>query len=248
MAKARKGAKPATPQRATRAERAAAEIRAFHELGVRVRTLAAKPDSDVTAAAQELEAEDEELGFDRCRKAAQFAEKFTEHEVKRLRELCIAPGNYPLSVNHIRYVLGIKDRATRMRLLKQAAEGGWPAGRLGREVRALTGGKVGSGGPRLAPPGDLLDALEQVIKHSDEWLKRHDGVWCHDSAWPPVVGLGTAAPDNLRRQLKEARERVKRLRKGAEAIEGRLEAVDREVRKAGRKDQAARPSNRKGGG
>ena len=235
MARSRKGPK-ATPQRATPAERAAAVIRGFHELGRRVQVLAAEPDSDVTTVARTLE-DEEGISFDRCKKAARFAEEFTDRELDRLCAFCLTPGNYPLSVNHIRFVLGVADRATRMRLLKQAAEGGWTAGRLDQKVRALTGEKSGSGGPRLAPPGDLMDALEQVIKHSDEWLKRHDGIWSRDSAWPPVVGLGTAAPEDLRVRLQEARERVKRLREGAAKLEERLGAVDREVRRAGRKDR-----------
>ncbi len=207
-----------------RARRAPESILTFYELGHQVLERATQDSSSYAAAARAL-AVAENVSLDRARKAVLFARTFSRQDVARLCNP--GPDRSPLSADHIRRVLRIEDRRDRMDWLNRAAAGRWSARYLEREIQREEGGAGGKGGPRLRPPGDLLEALDQILKHSDQWLKRYEGLWKHDFCWPPVVGLGMHEPAVLLGRLREARRQLGRLGQAAESLGERLARLER---------------------
>jgi hypothetical protein len=219
-----KKAPPATP-----AARAAEEIRRFHALGRRV-LKRAEDDRIPKHKAAGLVSEEEGVSFDRARKAARFA-VFSDRARESVCSLCLT-GKAPLSVAHVRRVLGLKRRSDSLMWLKRAAESGWSADRL--ELALNQGAateKGGTGGPRIKMPIDLPDALQQVIVQSDGWLKRYEAAWQQDEAWPPIIGIDNADFEVSSVRLRKAKALLRRLRDGATALEERLKKIDRRLRK-----------------
>jgi hypothetical protein len=205
----------------------------------------AEQDGSSVAAAARAIADYENVSLDRARKAALFAKTFSRQDIARLCDP--GPGWSPLSADHIRRVLKIANRWDRMRWLDRAAAKGWSARRLDRELQRAAGSAGGKGGPRLQAPGDLLAVLEQILEHSDRWLKRYDGLWVHDFCWPPVVGLGMHEPAVLRDCLREARCQLGRLGQAVELLGKRLKRLERGLRgRASREGagKAAAPAGR----
>jgi hypothetical protein len=215
---------PATPAR-----RAADEIRQFHALGHRVLKRAEADGIPKETAARRV-SEVEGVSFDRARKAARFA-IFSESARESVCSLCLT-GKRPLSVAHVRRVLGLRNRSDGLRWLRRAAKEGWSADRLELALNQEEAtAKGGTGGPRIKMPIDLPDALQQVIVQSGEWLKRYDAVWQNKEAWPPTIGLDNADFDVSSVRLRKAKALLKRLRDGATSLEERLKKIDRRLKK-----------------
>jgi hypothetical protein len=207
------------PAERAMAKRPVESISALYELGQRVLDRARQDHSSIMVAARILSV-DEDVGFDRARKAAHFARTFHRRDVTTLSSPGFGP--FPVSADHVRRVLKVAKREEQMTWLRRAAEQGWSARRLGDELRRATGGAGGRGGPRLRAPGSLLAALTQVINQSEAWLKRHDGLWVHDTCWPPVLGQGEEDPAVLRDRLRETRQLLGRLGESAKVLGERL--------------------------
>jgi hypothetical protein len=229
MTKTKIAPSPKKAPPATMAERAAAEIRQFHALGRRVLERA-EDDRIPKHRAALLVSDEEGVSFDRARKAARFA-VFSDRAREDVCSLCLA-GKTPLSVAHVRRVLGLKRRSDSLMWLKRAAKESWSADRLELALnQEADTEKVGTGGPRIKMPIDLPDALQQVIVQSGEWLKRYEAAWQKDEAWPPIIGIDDADFDVSRVRLRKAKALLKRLRDGATSLEERLKKIDRRLRK-----------------
>jgi uncharacterized coiled-coil protein SlyX len=159
------------------------------------------------------------------------------------------PEGKPLSVNHVRRVLPVKDPKRRRELLELAAGKGWSVSRLGREVSLArpAASKPDPGqkrpGPEVKPPGDLADALAEITRWGEEWLTRYDSVWVLDKHWPPSLGLGDKTPHELAEMVLEVRGSLERLRKSSAALDRRLKALEESLHpesanQAGRKKGA----------
>ena len=187
----------------------------------------------------------EGVSVDRARKAALFARRFPKRSLGWLCKLK-SPDGTPLSVNHVRRILKVKNLGEWRTWFERAAKGGWSANRLNREIRQSVPTARGLGGPKVKEPGDLHEALDQLSEWTSVWLKRYDDVWSRDAAWPPATGLGDADPAILLARLREVQKDLARLRLGTEILEDRLKTVEKTVRKAGRKGE--KTVNGKGGG
>lgn len=213
-------------RRATRLtpnELAAQQIRQFHELGTRVRARAVSDQSTILVAAQDLASKDG-VSYDRARKAARFATLFDDKSLEQLDRLC---KTYPLTINHIRRVLGLNSKTARERWLKRAATNRWPSERLKREIVVATGRKHGAGGPKMRLPADAVEAIEQVIRRTEDWLKRYGASWGLDVTWSRAAEI--TDPADLARRLAESRRMLKRLLDGTKALEERLARLERAV-------------------
>jgi hypothetical protein len=209
----------------TPGELAATEIREFHALGERVRTRAAADRKAVVVAAQIIAAE-EGISFDRARKAARFAEQRDEAGLARLDALCAI---HPITVNHVRRVLKLKP-AAQDRWLKRAAEGGWQAHRLAREIRRASGEDAGAGGPAIRVPEDPFELIEQVIDATAPWLKKYDASWTVEGIWPAAADVEGDRTD-LARRVGEARRMLKHVTVCATELEARLGRLERALKR-----------------
>ena len=215
------------------------EIQRFHELGCRVLEKAAKDRSDVAAAACAV-GELEGVSVDRARKAALFARRFPSRSLGWLCRLK-SPDGTPLSVNHVRRILKVKNLGEWRSWFERAAKGGWSANRLNREIRQSVTTAPGLGADRRSKnPETCTKLLDQL----SEWTEMREagrilttsGV--ETAAWPPATGLGDAEPAILLARLREVRKDLARLRQGAEILEDRL--------KHGREERSRRAGRPKG--
>jgi hypothetical protein len=229
MAKTRQAPAPEKAPPATPAERAADEIRRFHALGRRVLERA-EDDGIPKHRAARLVSDEEGVSFDRARKAVRFA-ALSDSAMEGVCSLSLTEER-PLSVAHVRRVLGLKRRSDWSLWLKRAAKCGWSADRLELALnREAAMEKSGTGGPRIRMPADLLDALRQVIVQSDEWLKRYAAIWQEGETWRHLATSEGTDRGAARVRLKQARARLKRLREGATSLEEQLAKIDRVLKR-----------------
>jgi hypothetical protein len=198
--KSRKG-KPAEPAR--RSGDPPHEVRGFHELGQRVLARAAEGNSSVSTAARAI-AQEERGSLDRG-KAAAFAAHFPANELDRLCAFR-SPEGHLLSVNHVRRVLPIKSGKRQLKLLELAAKKGWTADRLARVVppRAIHD-EAETPGPKLKYPKNLLDAFGDVYRWSEQWLKRYQGKWRQEVAWPIKSRYGVSDSKDLAEMIEKTK-------------------------------------------
>ena len=209
------------------------EIAEFYTLGVRVLAFADKNSISITSAARAFVKQG--LGFDRAEKAAAFARLYRRSPPHWLFKLRTAAGK-PLSVNHVRRILSIKDVEKQRELLTRAADRGWGADRLAHEIAPR--GKIaghrpplaGRAGPKAKRPIDLTDTLVKVSRWAEEWLTRYDSVWAVDAAWPPILGLGEKDPADLAEMVGEVIGSLKRIQENSEALTERLIVLRRRLR------------------
>jgi hypothetical protein len=97
------------------------------------------------------------ISYDRAIKAARFAEQRDEVGLASIDALCAI---HPITVNHVRRVLKLEP-AAQDRWLRRAAEGGWQAHRLAREVRRTSGEDAGAGGPSIRVPEDPFELIDR---------------------------------------------------------------------------------------
>jgi hypothetical protein len=224
------------PTPITPSERAAHQIRRFHELGKLVLARADTDHKSILVTAQNL-ASEQAVSFDRALKAARFASLFDEKSLERLDKLCEI---YPLTINHIRRVLRVNSKTARYRWLKRAADGEWQADRLQREIQLATGNRAGAGGPRIRTPADPFEAIEQVRRRTEEWLNRYDAIWGLDATWSESGEIADQA--NLAQRLSECRGMLKWLHICSAALEERLTRLERSAKRKGRKAEIVRPA------
>jgi hypothetical protein len=219
------------PTLASPGELTARQIRDFHALGGRVRERAETEGMAVFRAAR-LIATEEGISYDRARKAARFAEQRDEVGLAKLDANCAIR---PITVNHVRRVLRLKP-AAQDRWLRRAAQSGWQAHRLAREVRRASGEDAGAGGPSIRVPEDPFELIEQVIDATAPWLKKYDASWTVEGIWPAAADVEGDRTD-LARRVGEARRMLKRVAVCATELEARLGRLERALkRKIARSD------------
>ena len=105
----------------------------------------------------------------------QFYNAYARPEVA---DLCNAdPDNgFRLSWTHVLKLSSVK-KPIRKRLQEQCIRNRWPTDKLQDVIEAKCGGKKSKGGRQLAPPKSHTDTLQQMIRTSDNWLRRFDEVW-----------------------------------------------------------------------
>jgi hypothetical protein len=159
--------KAGTTQKLSSSRKAKAEgiikkIRKNHALGIRI--------LDANSAVKF--ATDKGLDVDLARKMKLFAETCDKDE---LEELCSLrrPDHMPLQWGHIRNLISIKGRGSRMRLARQAAQKGWTADEIFKNIPKRFKRQEGRGGGRpLKTPNDPDQALGQICKEADRLCRR----------------------------------------------------------------------------
>jgi hypothetical protein len=168
-------------------------------------------------------------------KAQQFARKCNQRALNGVCNLCRASGNTPLRVDHIRRALRAGNGVTMLAWLAQAAREGWTSDQLDNQIKREKGGRPSRAGPRIRGPKNLLEALDQVERYSNEWLKRYDQLWGQEACWlmlPREPGDSRAAE-----RLKAVREELGRLREAAGDLGERLAKLERETRRKSKTDR-----------
>jgi hypothetical protein len=189
-----------TPRR-DKASEAEAQLRAYHALGRKVLDrLQGRPLDAATLL--ELDAQTG-YGFDNLRKARVFATRYTP---RQLDELCRlrTPAGRPLPWRHVRQLLMLPPGEGRDALQRKAAERGWSLEELAAAIpRKVRRGQTRRGGGRsFRGPRSLADALRQIARHGDEWLRRFGSeAWAGDDWLGGKVGAAVW-PEELRGKLR----------------------------------------------
>jgi hypothetical protein len=115
-------------------------------------------------------ASNQNVPLQEIRRDKQFARLFSAEEVELVCQLR-TPRGMPLQTGHVKKVLSIADRKERMRWLTKAAEEGWTADVLSKQITKAKG-QTEAHGRSIKPPVSLEDGLEQLVREGELWLKR----------------------------------------------------------------------------
>jgi hypothetical protein len=202
------------------------QIREFHDLGLQVIALTVGKCPSRNAVARAI-ADEQAVSFDHAQRAHQFARKFKPKALKKLCELCHAPGNTPLSISHIRRALRAGDSSQMLEWLERAARKGWNSEHVDAEMKRKSARKAGRAGPRFIGQADLLGTLHQLEDYSDKSLKRYDALWGEDAHWLMVRPQDDPqVPD----RVKEVRKKLRKLQKATEELNERLKKIGSQTR------------------
>jgi len=210
--------------RRDKASEAETQLRAYHALGRKVIERVQEGPLDA-ASLQKLE-EETGQGADNIRKARVFAAKYTDRQLDELCRLRTTEG-MPLPWRHVRQLLMLTPGPGRDALQKKAAERGWSLEELiaaipknvRREQTRREGGRAFRG------PENQADALRQIARHGEEWLRRFGSRgWAGDD-WLEAK-VGAAGPGGLEARLTEAREALRRVKESIAGLEGKLKRVE----------------------
>jgi hypothetical protein len=202
-----------------------AALRAFYDLGLKVRRTRVKKGLSNKGAAR-LVAADKRVNLSDARQALSCVERISEAELVRLGRMHTRAGK-PVAVNHLRRLAMVADRTARRALMAGIGRHGWTAEELAAEIRRRKGEGAGTGGRKLRRPGSLGEGLGQVDAHCRRWLAHHDGLWSGaEAGWLAVPG-GVADAGALRDRVGAVRGGLRRLARAARALEDRLGRVER---------------------
>jgi hypothetical protein len=116
-----------------------------------------------------------------------------------------------------------------LKWLARAAKEGWTGGRLDYEIKREKHVKGSQGGPPFKKQNDLLEALDHVLQHSNQWLKRYEGCWSQDRCWPPTTGYGQGNRAILADRLEEVRECLNCLRQASNDLRMRIAEIGQDI-------------------
>ncbi len=84
------------------------------------------------------------------------------------------------------------------------------------------------GGRAFRGAKSLADALRQIVRHGDEWLRRFGSkAWAADDWLEGKVGA--AGPGGMKARLEEAQEALRKVRESVAELEGKLKQVEAQV-------------------
>lgn len=211
------------PPHAVRGLGCSTKVRSFYDLGVRVIERMEKDGVGLTEAVRRLKREEQVL-TDPAKKARQFANAYQQKEKKLNQLVDLFDANPALSLDHLIRVLKLPV-TEQMEWLKRAGQLRWSGRELDRHVKASDTEKVRKAGRRPKKPDSFCDSLDQVISHSQDWLKRFDAYWSQDDCWPRKVGIGEEEAATMVRQVHHAIEALERVRVSTMVLRKRLEPL-----------------------
>ena len=145
----------------SKAQRMAARLRRYHELGqeANAKTLPAKDFAEARAISDHL-----------LRKCKRFASEYAREDLETLCSTFRSNG-LPLQWGHVNYLLGIHDKRQRMVMQAKAIENGWTAPQLNVEIRKKFGSENGHGRPMMKPATPAA-GLQQLMAEANMWIRR----------------------------------------------------------------------------
>ncbi len=227
-------AKPPRRDRNPSATRAIATVTKYHRIGRMA--LAGHPKGTKPGGATNARlAEAEKVSTALVRQARIFARVYdTEERLNTLLALRDS-GGMPLTWAHVQQLFLVEDEAVRTALQVRAADKGWSAKRLRREVLPLVkdkrtvGAKRRNGGPRFRKPDGPEDALRRLVELSRPWLKYYDDIVA-DGGQSILAKIAEAAPigsdSEFLKQLGEAQDVLKRVERAARKAASRLQEAE----------------------
>jgi hypothetical protein len=164
----------------SRAERSAENLRQHYERGQRALDRSEMPGQTYRPAEF---AKEHNVSVDTLRKEKKFAERYSREEFD---ELCgVGRNGRSLHWGHVIYLILIKDGEQRRDLQQQAAEQGWSAPEMRRQVSRLRSSQNSSEGDSQASPGGrplrvyatVGAAMEELIEQTRIWVRRAETGW-----------------------------------------------------------------------
>ena len=157
-----------------------------------------------------------------------FYNEYDRVEVARLCEADPAKG-FMLSWTHVLKLSSVA-KPLRDRLQKQCIKNRWPTAKLQEVIETKQGGKKSKGGRRISPPKSRVDNLQQLIKTSEDWLRRFDGVW-----FGGITALHEGKPSTgelakLRKLFKSAQARMTEMSTKTKKGKRHLEKLETKIR------------------
>lgn len=166
-------------------EKSAETLKYYHRLGQRCAEIRDNPDKYLTEdqRARKVNAFDlvqEAISQSRegLRKAAAFADKYTEEDVKRLVGYRNPEDNkFRLHWGHVVHLVSVDRLDQRMTFEKKATDEMWDPSTLHAQLVAHFGGTRRAGGRHFGVPRSITGQVHQMLNVSNTWLKRQQQVW-----------------------------------------------------------------------
>ena len=176
--------------------------------------------------------------LDYFEKARRFAKAYKEKPFEKLCKLRNSKG-MPLSTDHVRKLLRVKNSELREELQVEAADNDWGSKRLAAEITKRIGK---SSEKRRGPtrPETRHDALAHIEKMSDGWLRWFDGL---QEPGDERQGRESAALEDLPKSVQEKlRRTVSSIKKLLAEVE---EALESERKKQGKPAKRSKSSKKR---
>ncbi len=168
------------------------------------------------------------------RMALRFAQTFTQQDVDRICSL-VLPGGAPVTWSHIRTLLAVSNRESRIELLDKTVANGWTSMELAEEIvrnRPRAGNDERGRPPKH--PNDFDSSLAQIQLFTKKWDRQYSRVWSNKEH-----SLSTNAADmpadkvdvNQIHELEELAYQLRRLANQAKDLADAAEKVAEEFRR-----------------
>lgn len=209
-----------------RDKEAEAQLRSYHALGRK--ELARIEDGMLDAATLRELHQETGYGLDSIRRARVFARVDTEEQLDDWCALRTSAG-VPLSRKHVRQLM-LPPGEGREVSQRKTAKGGWgPEGLVEAiPMRVRRRQTRREGGRPFLGPRTVADGLRRIVRHGDEWLRRHESkAWVGEDRLGGKVG--TAGPGGLKARRVEAQEVLRKVRESVAELEARLKRVEADM-------------------
>ena len=169
-------------------------------------------------------------------KCLQFKQHYLEKDLAALERLKVGWGRLTIA-------LGVKDRAKRHRLLRQAAEKKWDDQTLQRAIQMLKGTRRGGGRPRKESKSlGLQPDLTRLIGLTDPWSDFYTQVWSgrQEAYGAEMEGLTDRARATLAELLAAAAQKLQAMRRQCAVALAKVKALQRGLPPDARADETGR--------
>jgi hypothetical protein len=165
--------------------------------------------------------------------AKRFVEDFPKRtEVKALVARAHRQG-VAFGVTHAVYLYSIADPKKRRSFIEKCLQENWNGARLRDEIKRHRTKRKTSGRP-FTIPASRIKGLQDLIKESDEWLRRCTTIWFAGPRPVTDDADGSEPPEALKELFRDAQKLLRQMGTAIEDAIPKLRAAEQQAKKAAR--------------